>query len=795
MGIGGVDRHSVARRQLGQGQRDSYETVRTGTSVSLNRESASASKAIFQKQVTAGFLRRPPGTPEEPLCKGPLRSAGFERCFFPLVLGTFGNMRCMRRETTPIVTGRSPDASTGAISSCFPRQGCALTDSPRHQGFANMSAFLVVLLSWCCAAWGEPLRGPSQAQAGEPQRREERVDLHGDRLPAGAVARFGTLRFWLGYSIDSLAFSPDGENLAAASAGYSLTLRVWEANSGRTAHILPAPVDALPSGNGVRTVAFSPSGNSLAAACDDGCIRIWDWPSGRLSRVTKAHEGFVSCIAFAPDGKSLASGGEEGDVKLWDFETGKEIRAFPRFRDGVIGVAFCPVGPTLAAAFSDRTVCLWNITTGDEQRRFTPKTRTHGIAVGPDGKKLALLAETHIQVQELQTGKEIWRTRAGAGDSFRSIVFSPDGKTIASGSELGELGLWEAASGREIRRIAVRHSVDAVALSPDGARIASGGDIRARLWDVATGKEIFTYTTHDGAVSSFAFSPDEKTLASTSDDGFLRLWDVATGKELQEFALGRRRLTGPVAFTHDGRVLTWATSTWDGKEGAVQSWEVGSGKLVHRIALEATRETSRMAFSPDATTIAGVGEEGVLVLWDTATGKVLRRKTIGRDTKVYVVEFSRDCERVATSGDGGVVENWDARTLQPLRRFSASHDTILSLSFSPDGRVIGIGGADAVLRLWTADGAKELWRTPARPNPDDRFIRTVAFSADGRKTAWGGDDQTVRVWDVREGRELRQLHGHQDGITTVVFSPSSRYLASGSGDGTILIWDAAQASK
>ena len=113
-----------------------------------------------------------------------------------------------------------------------------------------------------------------------------------------------------------------------------------------------------------------------------------------------------------------------------------------------------------------------------------------------------------------------------------------------------------------------------------------------RLWDVATGKEMNSYPTHDGPVSSFVFSPDEKEMASTSDDGILRLWDVATGKELHEFPLGRRGLIGPVAFSRDGRVVTWATSTWDGKEGTVRSWEAESGKHVRRVALEASERSA-----------------------------------------------------------------------------------------------------------------------------------------------------------------------------------------------------------
>ena len=289
-------------------------------------------------------------------------------------------------------------------------------------------AFLIVLVSWCCVAQGEPSEGTTQA--GESQGPPERIDLYGDRLPAGAVARLGTLRFWLGHPISSVAFSPDGENLAAASAGHGTTLRVWDTSTGRTVHVLPAPEGALPEGSGVRMVTFSPDGKSLAAACDDGSVRIWEWPSGRLARVLKAagHDSFVSCVAFAPDGKSVASGGEEGDVKLWNVETGKEIRAFPAFRETVFGVAFRADGLTLAAASYDRTVRLWNIATGNEERRFSYKTLINCIALGPDGKTLALSEHTAFQVQEMTREKRSGEPRLRPAIPFARLPTRRTGK-------------------------------------------------------------------------------------------------------------------------------------------------------------------------------------------------------------------------------------------------------------------------------------------------------------------------------------------------------------------------------
>ena len=293
--------------------------------------------------------------------------------------------------------------------------------------------------------------------------------------------------------------------------------------------------------------------------------------------------------------------------------------------------------------------------------------------------------QTALQVQELDTGKEIWRVQAPSGDSFRSLAFSPDGKTVASGSESGQLTLWEAASGKEVRRITLRQPVDAVAFSPDGTRIASGGDLMARLWDVATGKEIVSYPTHDGAVDSFAFSPDEKRIASTSDDGVLRHWDVATGKELHEFPLPRRGLTGPLAFSRDGRVVTWATSTWDGKEGTVQSWEVESGKQVRRVTLEASEPLRPESLSPDVTMIAGAGEKDVLRSWTRVAGKVFAQGHPAARGRLTFSSSHPTADGSRPRATGGAVEIWETPALQLVRQFSASRDSVLSLAFSPDG--------------------------------------------------------------------------------------------------------------
>jgi WD40 repeat protein len=141
-------------------------------------------------------------------------------------------------------------------------------------------------------------------------------------------------------------------------------------------------------------------------------------------------------------------------------------------------------------------------------------------------------------------------------DRSRERAFSPDGKTVASGSYDKTVRLWDAATGEERQKLKGHDgSVRAVAFSPDGKTAASGsGDWTVRLWDAATGEERQKLEGHDSLVSAVAFSPDGKTVASGSDDETVRLWDAATGEERQKLK-GHDGLVSAVAFSPDGKTV------------------------------------------------------------------------------------------------------------------------------------------------------------------------------------------------------------------------------------------------
>ncbi len=206
----------------------------------------------------------------------------------------------------------------------------------------------------------------------------------------------------------------------------------------------------------------------------------------------------------------------------------------------------------------------------------------------------------------------------GHTSSILSTAFSPNGHTLASGSDDNTIQLWDVATGKELRRLEGHsQSVSSVAFSPDGRTLASGSyDTTIRLWDVATGKELSRLEGHTDEVFSVAFSSDGYTLASGSRDKTIRLWDVATGKELRRLE-GHTDYVYSVAFSPDGHILASGSG-----DKTIRLWDVATGKELSRLEGHTNRVYS-VAFSPDGHTLASGSKDTTNRIWDVRTGRCL----------------------------------------------------------------------------------------------------------------------------------------------------------------------------
>lgn len=370
------------------------------------------------------------------------------------------------------------------------------------------------------------------------------------------------------------------------------------------------------------------------------------------------------------------------------------------------------------------------------------------------------------------------RHLSGHTDSVRSVVFSPDGGTLATVGDDRTLRLWSVAKGTALaRQDEHTDEVYAVAFSPDGRTLATGGaDATVRLRNAADGEVRTIIDEPTSAVVSVAFSPDGRTLATGNGDATIQLWDVATGA-LRRSLNGHTDYVTSLAFTPDGRTLASASVDTD-----VLLWDTSLGKVRRKLTGH-EGEVNGVAFSPNGRSLATVGGDGTVQLWNPTTGE---GRTYEGEGTLTSVAFSPDGRTLATGSDN-VVQLWDVATGVPLRGLIGHTNSVYTVAFSPDGRTLASGGRDRTVRLW------DMTTGAARANlvGHTNGVTSVAFSPDGDTLATASLDATARLSAVTGGAAQPPLAAGSDSLFAVAISPDGGTVATGDGGGTVRLWDAA----
>ncbi|HYT90470.1 MAG TPA: hypothetical protein VEL76_17320 [Gemmataceae bacterium] len=287
----------------------------------------------------------------------------------------------------------------------------------------------------------------------------------------------------------------------------------------------------------VAFVAFTSDGKAIISANRHEGVRHWDAATGKELARWRDRGAELWAAAMAPDGRKVVWGpGWNRRLYIWDPAGAKKPSELAVSEDKGKALAFSPDGKLLAGGksrYEDGVVSVWDWPAGTKRHQLRLKLGdVMALAFSPDGSILACGAIGGVRLWDVKTGREL---RTLPARSACALAFSPDSKLLVTphGNESGPMTIWDVATGKAVRQLTPlvtdgRYGwTAAVVFSADGRTLASvGGDRCLRVWDVAAGKERCIFRGHTGPAMSVAFAPDGKRLVTGGGDCTILVWDT-----------------------------------------------------------------------------------------------------------------------------------------------------------------------------------------------------------------------------------------------------------------------------
>ncbi|KAL4436473.1 hypothetical protein ABPG74_003039 [Tetrahymena malaccensis] len=501
------------------------------------------------------------------------------------------------------------------------------------------------------------------------------------------------------------------------------------------------------------------------------------------------HSDYINSIEFSDDGKLMISTSNK-ELILWSLE--KNYEQIKIIQDSEIeSVAISRDGKYIATGYIDKFYKIWQ--RKEEEIALIEEVqyeKNQLLSVAFDEKKdiVALGSKINCRVYDIQTKLKKMQIIEGHSQRISSVVFSPNGQYLATGSVDSTCKIWKIISNQNFMlfKVLEGHSgeVCSVTFSSDNKYLAtSSQDKTVKIWELERQFQlIHTLQDHSLQVTQLAFSNDNKYLATVSYDKTCRIWscqkDFHIVKIIQDYT---RELT-TVAFSGDSKYL--ATGSY---EKTCKIFDVERDFTIIKTLQDHTSIIAQVKFSKDGRYLATCSYDNTCKIWSVKKQFHLIKTIDGHKERVYQISFSEDSKYLASGSMDGTCKVWDVdKQFKLVNSIQHEGEEVTSVSFSYDNQQLAISSFN-ILNIYNAQNRIE---SINEIEGHTQEITSVAFSNNGKYIATSSLDQTCKIWNIENGFYLQKtIQDHTDMITCIAFSNNDKYFATTSFDQTCRIWD------